>query len=43
MTLREDKHTRASVGFELMKGVLYYGKTTSLSDSNHNTLKMFGF
>lgn len=41
MALREDEHTRASVGFELMKGVLHYCETTSLSDSNHNTLKMF--
>ena len=43
MALREDEHTRGSVRFELVKGVLHYGESASLSDSNHNTLKMFGF
>jgi hypothetical protein len=43
VALREDEHTRASMGFELVKGVFHYGESASLSDSNHNTLKMIGF
>jgi hypothetical protein len=43
MALREDEHTRGSMRFELVKGVIHYGEPASFRDTMHNTLKMFRF